>query len=65
MLAISLTDKQLEKINLLLRDIKTVQKLNDVFDYEAIQIFEFNIIFHLNKDGVTKDMFGNETIINQ
>jgi hypothetical protein len=49
MLAISLTNEQLEKVKLLLHDIKLLQKQSKLFDNEAIEILSFDIIEHLNK----------------
>ena len=43
MLAIALNQDELLKINLLLRDIKLIQKLNGVFDHEAIEILSFTL----------------------
>ena len=48
MLAISLNKEELSQIKLLLRDIELIQKLNKVFDNNAIEILSFKVIEHLN-----------------
>lgn len=52
MTAITLTKEEFEKMVFLLRDINTIQKLNKVFDTEAIHIFENKILDHLNVDDI-------------
>jgi hypothetical protein len=50
MLAIALNEDELLQLKLLLRDIQLIQKLNNVFDYNAIEILSFKVIEHLNNE---------------
>ena len=50
MLAIALNENELMQLKLLLRDIELIQKLNKVFDYNAIEILSFKVIEHLNNE---------------
>jgi hypothetical protein len=50
MLAIALNEDELLQLKLLLRDIELIQKLNKVFDYNAIEILSFKVIEHLNNE---------------
>lgn len=48
MLAIALNENELMQLKLLLRDIELIQKLNRVFDSNAIEILSYKVIEHLN-----------------
>jgi hypothetical protein len=62
MLAITLTNDELEKVKLLLHDIKLLQKLNQIFDSEAIELLSFDIIEHLNKKEDYPNLYTNKEI---
>lgn len=50
MKSITLTNHELLQLKLLLRDIQLIQKMNNPFDDEAIEILSFKIIEHLNNN---------------
>ncbi len=50
MLCINLKKEEIDKLKLLLHNIELLQKLNNLFDNEAIEILSFKVIEHINKD---------------
>jgi len=53
MLCINLKKEEIDKLKLLLYDIELLQKLNNIFDNEAIEILSFKVIENINKDNDT------------
>ena len=62
MLAITLTNQELEKVKLLLHDIELLQKQSKLFDSEAIELLSFDIIEHLNKKEDYPTLFSQQEI---
>lgn len=48
MLTLTLTKDEVLKLKFLLRDIQLIQKINNAFDNEAIEILSFKIVEHIN-----------------
>jgi len=48
MLSIKLKKEEIDKLKLLLHDIELLQKQNNLFDNEAIEILSFKVIEHIS-----------------